>query len=201
MKKKSFTLLLAACFFCYLSAHAQTTFHLGVKGDIDLTNISGNGMSKSLKTDYEAGVFGEINFGQKWGIQPEVMYSRRDAKISDDFPKYYINEVSTDYKNTVKLNYIVVPIMAKYNISNLFTVNLGPQFGFKMYDDEDLLKSGKPAFKDLDFGIAGGLTLNVSESFKFYTRYYQGLSNINNIDDRYNWKTKQIQIGVSVRVL
>ncbi len=201
MKKKSFTLLFAACFFCLLSAHAQTTFHLGVKGDIDLTKVSGNGMSNSMLVDYEAGAFGEVNFGKKWSIQPEVLYSRRDAKISDDFSTYYVNQVSTDYKTNVKLNYIVVPIMAKYNISKLFTVTLGPQFGFKISDDEELLKSGKPAFKDLDYGIAGGLELNVSESFKFFTRYYQGLSNINNIDDRYTWKTKQVQIGISVRVL
>jgi hypothetical protein len=201
MKKKVTQLLLAAFLLCGISLHAQTDFHFGVKADIDLTKVSGNGMSNSLTTDYEGGLYGEINFGKKWGIQPEVMYSRRDAKIADDFSAYYINQVSIDYKKTVKLNYIVVPVMARYNISTLFSVLLGPQFGFKLYDDEDLLKSGKPAFKDLDFGIAGGVQLNISESFKFYARYYQGLSNINNIDDRYDWKTRQIQIGTAVRIL
>lgn len=181
------------------SAHAQK-LHLGVTTDLDFTKISGNGMDSKYQSGYQAGAFAEVDINKKWGVVPAVLFSQRNMKRADDFSVYYVNTASPESNTSVKLSYVSVPVLLKYNINDLFSVNLGPQVSFLVYDNEDLLKSGQKAFKNTDFSLVAGVQLNVSPSFRFYGRYNYGLSNINNIDDRYSWKTRQFQLGVGVHI-
>lgn len=182
-----------------LSAQAQKV-HLGVTTDLDFTKIAGNGMTSKYQSGYQAGAFAEIDLNKKWGIEPAVLFSQRNMKRADDFSVYYVNSVSASPDVMVKLSYVSVPVLLKYNINDLFSVNLGPQVSFLVYDDENLLKSNGKAFKNTDLSLVAGVQLNVSQSFRFYGRYNYGLSNINNIDDRYSWKTRQFQLGVGVHI-
>lgn len=196
IKKVSLVMVLL---FAFAVTRAQTV-HVGIKTDFTSTKISGNGLSSSFQAGYQAGGFAEINLNKKWGVQPELLFSQRNSKKGDDFSVYYINTASPVSNEMIKLNYITIPVLLKYNINSLFTVNLGPQISYLVFEDEDLLKGNKDAFKKTDFGLVGGVQLNISPSFKIYGRYNYGLSNINNIDDRYKWKTQQIQLGVGVHI-
>ena len=56
------------------------------------------------------------------------------------------------------------------------------------------------AFKNSDGGIRAGVQFYPSPTFNLFASYYYGILNINNIDDRYKWKNRQLHIGVSVAI-
>jgi hypothetical protein len=190
-------ILLAIALPIAMAAGAQR-INVGLKAGLNLSANEGNGMSSSLQQGIDAGAFAEINLGKKWGIQPEAYFSQRNTRRADDFTsKYYINEGLSGSDQSVKLSYISVPVLLKYNISSVFSLQAGPQFDFLVFEDDNLLKSGRNAFKKTDMGIAAGGTLTL-EKFRIYGRYTWGLSNINDVDDRYKWKSRQLQLGVAL---
>lgn len=75
---------------------------------------------------------------------------------------------------------IDVPVMARYNIGQIF-VQAGPQIGFNIsskFDDED--NDNRAA---LEYGLTGGAGYKVSEQISVDARYYYGLSTIDDEGD------------------
>ena len=179
--------------------YGQRSFHYGLKADLDMSNISGNGMRGTFSLGFNGGAFAEYNFTPKLGIQPEVLFTQFNNKQGEDFLTYYVNSGKSDAKASIKLSYVTVPVLFSYNVNEIFSLNAGPQVSFLVYDNEDLLLRDKAAFKNVDYGIAGGVTLHVSQ-VRFYGRYVYGLADVNNIDDRYKWRNQEIQLGIGVTI-
>jgi hypothetical protein len=57
------------------------------------------------------------------------------------------------------------------------------------------LENGKQAFQNGDFSLLGGAQINVSK-LRFTGRYVVGLNNINDIDNRDEWKSQAFQLSV-----
>jgi len=87
--------------------------------------------------------------------------------------------------------------MVNYNISNILSLQFGPQFGILMDKSKNLVQNGKDAFKSGNFSLAGGLQLNLLK-FRVYGRYIGGLTNLNNLGNNDTWKANMIQIGVGL---
>jgi hypothetical protein len=192
MKKILFAFLLVAA---GVSANAQG-FHLGAKAGANLTKIQGMSFKEGFDLGYQIGGFAEIDFSKKLGIQPEVLFSQTNTTFTNQASTIYNNAFQGD----VKLNYLSIPILLRINSGKLLTFHVGPQFSILMNDNENLVSNGKQAFKDGDFSMIGGLQLNLS-ALKIYGRYNIGLTNINDIDSRDNWKSQQIQLGLGLRIL
>jgi hypothetical protein len=189
-------ILLVMAISVAMAAGAQK-INAGLKLGLNMSANTGNGMSSSLQQGVDAGAFAEINLGKKWGIQPEVYFSQRNTRRGDDFTKYYVTDGLSGSDQSVKLSYISVPVLLSYKISSVFSVQAGPQFDFLVFENDNLLKNDRDAFKKTDMGIAGGITLAL-EKFRIYGRYTVGVSNINDVDERYEWKSRQLQIGVAL---
>src|SRR5450432_2503315 len=147
MKRRSVQVLLALiiCINTF-SAGAQVNIYVGFKGGICIPNLSsGSGNQNPLSNGYTSrtgGDFGVLTTGQfnKWlALQLEIIYSQQGGKhngmqaIPDPYgpvpPYFYAN-----FKNTARLNYLLVPIMARFDFRlqkkfNLF-VNAGGFGGF-----------------------------------------------------------------------
>ncbi len=169
---------------------------LGVKAGANLTKIDGVSFDDSYKLSYQAGGFLEIDFTKKFGIQPEVLFSQTSSTTESGTTPLYTNL----NKNTdVNLNYLAIPVLLRYNINSLLTLNLGPQYGILLNKDNTVLQSGQNAFKSGDFSMVVGAQLNIS-AFRIYGRYNIGLTNINDIDNKEKWKSQQIQLGVGFKL-
>ncbi len=169
---------------------------LGIKAGANLTKIDGVSFDDSYKLSYQAGGFAEIDFSKKFGIQPEVLFSQTTSKTESGTSPIYTNI----NKNTdVNLNYLTIPVLLRYNVNSLLTLNLGPQFGILLNKDNTVLQNGQNAFKGGDFSMVGGVQLNIS-AFRIYGRYNIGLTNINDIDDKDKWKSQQIQLGIGFKL-
>ncbi len=192
-------LTLTILFFAVTAiAHAQT-WHYGLKAALTLSGIDGNGMRAKIYPGVQGGVFVEKTFNKKWSIQPEVLLSQTNVSKNEDFLKYYNTDGRTDASEKAKLLYIAVPVLVHYNITPVISIVAGPQYSALIYSNEDLLRGDRDAFKNYELSAVGGVRINLN-TVSFYARYNKGLTNINNVDDRYKWTSNQIQAGIAVRI-
>lgn len=159
-----------------LSAIAVMTFALtnaqqtkfGVKAGLNLTTFAGGNYydAKSL-VGFQVGGFAEIKIIERLSIQPEVLFSTQGAKLDGgslgDFDS--------------KLNYINIPVLAKFYITKQFTAEAGPQIGF-LVSAKSNGNDAKDNFKSFDTGFNFGLGYNFTENVSVGLRYTVGLANI-----------------------
>ncbi|MFH7018165.1 porin family protein [Flavobacterium sp. FlaQc-47] len=148
--------------------NAQST-RFGVKGGLNLSNIVGGDVedSKSL-VGFHVGGFAEIKIADKFAIQPEILYSAQGSTF-DGGPLF--GDVD------LKLNYLNIPVLAKYYIVPKFSVEAGPQLGVLLSaksEGEDV----KDGFKSVDFGFNVGAGFHFTEDLSINLRYTIGISPI-----------------------
>lgn len=147
-------------------SNAQET-RFGVKGGLNITSFSGGNYydAKSL-VGFQVGGFAEIKVIDRLAIQPELLFSTQGARLEFG---------NTDFDT--KLNYINVPVLAKFYVTKQFTVEAGPQLGFLVSaksEGEDV----KDGFKSVDTGFNFGVGYNFTDNFSVGARYTVGLANI-----------------------
>ena len=73
MKTKLFLPLFAALL---LSQALMAQFHIGLKGGANIIKIDGKSFKDQFRYGYHVGGFAEIGLGQKFGLQPEVLFNQ-----------------------------------------------------------------------------------------------------------------------------
>jgi hypothetical protein len=128
------------------------------------------------------------------------LYTWNPYKKGSDFLTYYNNSGRSAAGTNMNLAYVSVPVLARYNFNKYVSVMAGPQFSYLVFEDEDLLKEGRKAFEKTEVSANAGIQVNL-DKVGFYARYNKGLTDINDVDDRYTWKSSHVQIGIAVRIL
>lgn len=138
---------------------------LGVKLGMNVSSINGNNANNiDSKTGWVLGATAEVSLTDKFSIQPELLFSQQGAKSRNNY--------------TYDLNYITLPIMAKYYIADGFTVEAGPQFSFLVKDELVPDNGGATANTDAEnFDLTAnlGLGYQLNNGIFFQTRYNLGL--------------------------
>src|SRR5688572_11248327 len=139
MKK---TFLLIVCAIVFTAAHSQV--QLGAKAGINASTVTATGYS--TKAGIYLGGFADISVMEKLSVKPEIYFSTQGGKWKGEDGK-------------TKLNYLQVPILAKYAFTSRFFAETGPQFGILISakdeydgDNEDI----KEYLKKSDFSWAFG---------------------------------------------
>lgn len=176
------------------------TWHFGPKLDVNYSSIKGNGISSKFSPGVQAGGFAEYNINKHLAIQPELLYTWSVYKKGSDFMTYYNNSGRDAAGNDIKLAYISVPLLVRYNLNKVVSILAGPEYSYLIFDDEDLIKEGKQAFKNSEVSANVGVQVNL-EKVGFYARFNKGLNDINDVDDRYTWKSNHVQVGIAVRIM
>jgi hypothetical protein len=165
---------------------------VGIKGGANLGKISGHTFKDEFALSYHIGAFATIG-GEKWAIQPEVLFSQINADTSSQFSDVYaFNQIGE-----IELKALTIPILLNYNLNKFITLQAGPQFGVIIDQDKDLLQNGKDAFKGGDFSLAAGIQLNLLK-FRVYGRFVGGMTDLKNIEADDTWKVQAIQLGVGL---
>ena len=144
MKKVFFAILLFT--IAVTSVQAQGGFRLGFKAGANLNQISGQAFNDEFDLSYHLGGFAEIDFNKRWGIQPEVLWSQSKTTRSSGFNSIYQNIANPNGDQQIKLDYLLIPILLRYNIGKVVTLNAGPQFGLLINQNDNLLLNGENAF-------------------------------------------------------
>lgn len=95
--------------------------------------------------------------------------------------------------NSLKLDYINLPILGKYYIIEGLSAEAGPLVGFLISTNEE----DDDRFKKLDVGFAIGASYKLNENIFFSLRYNKGIANINgeNFDGKSQNNVLQISVG------
>ena len=183
---------LALLLFIGSSVFSQS-FSLGIKGGANLGKISGQSFKDKFTLGYHVGAFVAIGLGNKFAIQPEVLFNQINVDTSSNFSQVY----QFNHIDKIKLGYLSIPLLLNYKLTKILTIQAGPQFGILIDQNKDLLQNGGDAFKSGNFSLVGGLQLNLLK-FRVYGRFVGGQTNIDNVGNKETWKTQAIQLGVGI---
>jgi hypothetical protein len=141
----------------------------------------------------------QLNFSRKLGIQPEVSFIQASSEQSNDFSDIYDDISLGGSQLKARLNYLKVGSMLNLNVGPTQRIKLqfGPQWGMLLHQKVDSLKTTQNIFKNGDFSLAGGIMFQLP-MVHFGGRFEQGLSNINDIDNRDKWTSQSFQLFAGV---
>lgn len=171
--KKLLLSALAVCAFTFANAQEDSSSGInvsfGAKAGLNLANVTGDVEDNDMKAGFHVGGMAEIAFSDKFAVQPELVFSTQGYQV----------DVAGE---TVKanLNYINLPIIAKYFVTEGLSIEAGPQVGFLVDakykfdgDTEDIDDTAS-----VDFGLNFGAGYKLDNGLNFAARYNVGLSNI-----------------------
>lgn len=190
MKKKLFAAVAMMLGFAALAQEqppleATGIVRYGLKGGLNVATLRGDVDEPSPRFGMHFGVTAEIKISDKFSIQPELMYSMQGVKEKGEL---MINGDLAEGEATTKLDYIILPIMAKIYMAEGFTVEVGPQIGLLnsariKYD----LRTSASNFSgssdisnqmsSIDFAVNAGLGYKLPSGLFFQGRYTLGLTN------------------------
>ncbi len=172
MKKIIFTV--AAIFAIgFVNAQEKEDMSFGVKGGLNISSITNSdvdGMDSNSMVGVHIGLFGEFKIADKFAIQPELLYSTQGVKLEE-----------SGFDADLKVDYINIPVMAKYYVAKDFSLEFGPQIGFVA---SAKIKSGgesvsiKDDVKSIDLSLGFGAAYNITDKFMVGARYNLGLTRL-----------------------
>ncbi|WP_130736698.1 porin family protein [Flavobacterium sp. J27] len=169
MKKLFFA---AAAVLAFGVTNAQEV-KFGAKAGLNLSTLTGDD-DTSMKVGFQVGGFAEIGISDKFAIQPELLYSAQGTKYDGAGDP------------SLNLDYLNIPVMAKYYVTEGFSLEAGPQIGF-LLSAKAKSDGGDVDFKDYvnstDFGLNVGAGYDVTENINLGLRYGFGLSDVNKEGD------------------
>ncbi|MEK6494635.1 porin family protein [Myroides odoratimimus] len=191
---KKITLSLIAVLAISLTANAQKPdVKIGAKTGLNVSNLT-NSDGLSSRTSMHVGAVAEIFITEKFSVQPELLYSAQGAK--SDFA--IDGNGNFDFgKTTLKLDYITIPVMAKYYIVKGLNIQAGPQFAFNVnakVDSEDV----KDEIKGFEFGVNFGAGYELPMGIFFDARYNVGVTDFAKKIDGVQLKSKNGVFQLSV---
>jgi len=168
-------LILAISVLFAEAVNAQT---FGIKGGANFANIIKTGdedFNTEFKTGFNAGIFMEIPIVSSFSFAPELMFSQKGYKTSGTSLLFGPNEYS------VTTNFIELPILAKINATNKFSIVLGPQVSFLTATTEkfvqgsdnykNTIREENDNLKKSLFGGVGGVNIGLSDALSLHGRY------------------------------
>lgn len=169
----------------------------GAKAGVNISDITGDDVdSFDGRTSFHVGAVAEIPVSSEFSVQPELMYSSQGSDYSE----------GDGYDGKVKVDYLNIPVIAKYYVAEGFSVEAGPQFGILLSAKDEYDWAGdtgendwKDSLKGLDFGVNFGLGYRLESGLNFGARYNLGLTDAN--DDKENlgdssYKNSVIQFSI-----
>jgi len=179
----------------------------GVKGGVNFATLNGDGIdSPDSRTSFHVGALVEFPIAEIFSIQVEALYSGQGAEYDYSYP--VLNPLTGNidmYKqNTeLQLDYINVPVLAKFYLFEGFSLEAGPQFSFLVNDEWDTNPTGndgdnpspiRQTANTFEFGIVGGATFQTNMGLFATARYNQGVSDIAD-DLKVNNSVFQLGVG------
>ena len=162
-------MMIAAMMVATVAAKAQFepgTFTLQPKVGVTLATISSD--DSKFKFGMAAGIEGQYQLNNWFGLSAAVMYSQQGAKA-----KNYDVKVNTEYIN--------IPVMAKFYVTKGLSLNVGLQPGFmtkaKAKGDGRTIDV-KSNCNKVDFSIPMSIAYEFENGLSFEARYATGLTNV-----------------------
>lgn len=176
MNIKKFTFLLFV--FITFQSISQNSISFGVKGGLNFTGFHSEKKAFTSNVLFNFGGVALLNLTDSFSLQAELVYNKKGGQIDiyDQNTLLYITEA--------KLDYIDIPVLAKFEFLKNLSFDIGPQIGFLLnskgkitgsQNEEDIEFTNT---NTIDFAVNGGFSFKFNNSLFLQTRYSYGLSKI-----------------------
>lgn len=165
--------ILIITFFSITNSIKAQNLDFGIKGGLNISNITGGDADRNNLFNFHLGTFAEVRLNKKFSIQPEILYSRQGSEAQNTLK--------------IKIDYLAIPILTKYYFSEKLSLEVGPQMSFLVSDkiefiDSSLLDADTDA-SSFDFGLCIGVGCNLTSNILLQARYYYGITTISENPD------------------
>ena len=159
MKKLVLSILLVSIFGMVQS---QVTFKPGVRLGLNIASISN--IDDGSKTDFHAGIFGELKLGDVYALQPEINYTKQGSEHLD-------------------LDYLSISIANKFYILSDETplfILIAPGMDFNLHGQTESYSNeyGAGVNFDADISFTGGVGYDFPFGLGVEARYKQGIIDV-----------------------
>ena len=173
MRTRNLIYVLAVCAMILSFTNAKAgggENKFGITAGLNMANVAGdNASDNSMKMGLNAGAVVDLGLSDNFSINASVLYSQMG------------DQSKASSSNKLNLNYITIPILAKYRLSSGLNFFAGPYLGFLMSADYKS-SAGSVDVKDqvqsTDFGLHVGVGFQLEGGLGFNARYGLGLSNL-----------------------
>lgn len=155
----------------------------GAKAGVNFASQSGDVKGLSGRTTIHIGGVAEYEFKDNLSFQAELLYMGMGSKFEESFDGVTFEEIA-------KLNYIALPLLGKYYVTENIALEAGPQVAFLLSAESEFSGDGesgtedtKEAYKGLDFGFNLGGSYTLDSGIFFTIRYTIGLANVADAPD------------------
>lgn len=154
----------------------------GIKAGANFASLSDAG-GFSNKTGFVIGIFGGVKLGDDFGLQADMLYSQQGATFN---------------RKDIDLNYMNIPVVLKYYVTESINIHGGPQFGFIVDDNyKEIVNSIKEA-ESFDLTGVVGIGFDLPLGIRASGRYHFGMTEV---DKEYDSKNSVITLAVGYSFL
>jgi Outer membrane protein beta-barrel domain len=186
--------IVAVTLIAFTKITTAQKFALVAKGGVNLGKINGVDFNDAYNASLHAGGSVEININKTFGLQPEVLFNQTKTTTVNAG-----GSLGVLANQNVQLDYLSIPLLLRINVAKFLTLNIGPEYSILMNKSNTVLANGGNAFKDGNFSMIGGAQVNI-KNLRVYGRYNIGLSNIQDLTTKDNWKNETIQLGIGFKL-
>ncbi|MBQ0733285.1 porin family protein [Aquimarina celericrescens] len=192
MKKPSLILILLFLPLFLLQAQDEDPLYTraGFKVGLNYANITGDLDDTDARIRMHLGAVIEFPVSQRFYIQTEVLYSAQGYTIEEN-----------GIENKISLNYLALPIIAKYYFTPRFSLETGPRLATLASSSQSEGEESDEffdTFEDFDFGWNFGAGYKSESGLFFQLHYVLGINeviNTNVIDISANTSMVQLSVG------
>lgn len=176
---------------------AQSEIRFGAKAGVNLTGFH---TGKSANTDnvlFNIGGLAELNLSESFSLQAELLYNRKGGL-------FHVRNtgVAQFFSIDTKLDYIDLPIQAKFEFVKNLSLDIGPQIGFLINSKGEIVNSQNDSGEEVeftntntvDFALNGGLSFKFNDNLFLQARYSYGLTEIFE-NERYKNSVVSLSLG------
>lgn len=143
----------------------------GLKLGFNFANVSGIDDFEQ-RTGLSAGVFAGARLGDKLGLQVDALYSQQGAEVGDTY---------SDIVQDFNLDYISIPVVIKYFLTDNLNIHAGPQIGILLNDETSVVGQ---VFDNIEADTVDwlgtlGIGLDLPLGLRAEARYSFGLTRVN----------------------
>ncbi len=163
---KRFIIIVISCFL--IADSFSQKFHGGIQVGLPMSQVSGDQLGGFDKAGIFGGGFVSLHFFQKSSVQLEINYIQKGSRKNP-------NPDNGDYsKYLLRLHYIEVPLLYKYDLHKLISLEIGAAVAFlakSTEEDENGVSLEPRAFNKYEISLIGGGYVNFLKKLRLNVRY------------------------------
>ena len=156
----------------------------GIKTGLNMANLTGGDADRNNLFSFHVGGLTEFKLSDTFSLQPELLYTRQGSEVENSLK--------------IKVDYLAIPLMAKYYLTEKLSLEAGPQLAFLINDkaefDDSAIPDAETDASSFDFGLNIGLGYAITSNVFTQARYNYGVTTVAENPDIKN-SVFQISLG------